>query len=250
VKYGSLSPEASVQINLYSNGVDLIFNPSTIWFTPAAPTSSFTILSYDPEYGVTIGFTDYTPLPGNNYGGYYEYSTTLIVYGADSTDGSEYEIPLTQYVGVTIVPGSFVLKHPRYQMSEKTHVVVEISNLPRSDVVLTFISNNMKFEPAYVVFVADDVTTKHVVVTPLGTTSYELKYASFHVDYQLSGTNAGDYITPSETYHYIAIPQGYIAAIVLAPIAGIALIARIVILISRRSERTTPSVGGSIQVGI
>jgi len=191
----------------------MIISPSIIVFTAASPAASFTITPLTPNIGRPNGLN----IPGQGSSVTYSISTFSIT-GRDATETGAYAIPLVNPVGILVSPGSFSLKHPRYQMDVKTKIHVEISVLPRSDVVLTLFANNMDFEPSYVVFTAGGATKQEITVTPRHTTSYELDYASFKVDYIVSGTNLGDYITPSESLHYIAIPRGYIAAIILIPL--------------------------------
>jgi len=207
------APETSFVLNLGTSGSNLIVSPATVVFTAASPAASFTIFPLTPN----IGRATSPNYPGVGVS-YSSTPTTFAVTGRDATDTTAaYTIPLVNNVGIIVTPGSFIFKHPRYQLDVKSKIHVEISALPRSDVVLTLFANNIQFEPSYVVFVAGGSTKQEITVTPVHTTSYELDYASFKVDYIVSGTNAGDYITPPESLHYIAIPRGYIAAIVIVP---------------------------------
>lgn len=102
------------------------------------------------------------------------------------------------------VLGIFILHHPRYQMEVESHVDVEISVAPLSDVVLTLYGNNMLFEPPHVTFTARGEKKQKIKVTPLHATSHEID-TDFKVNYVCTGTNAQHYMCPAETYHYIGI---------------------------------------------
>jgi len=214
------APTSSFVLNIAPSGIGLIISPSTLVFTPASPAATFTLLALSPTIArsSSINIPGYDPETTS-------YTTTITLSGRDATDAvtGAYSIPLVQTAGVIATPGSFSLRHPRYQMDVTSKVTVEISTLPRSDVVLTLFANNLDFEPSYVVFVAGGATKQHIAVTPRHTTSYELDYASFKVDYIVSGTNSNDYVSPSESLHYIALPRGYIAAIVVVPLVVIVL---------------------------
>jgi len=215
------APTSSFVLNLASSGVSLIISPSILVFTPTSPAATFTILPLSATIGRAISIN----IPGYS-AEYTTSSSSISLSGRDAADSTAaYAIPLVQTAGVIVLPGSFSLRHPRYQMDVTSKVTVEISILPRSDVVLTLFANNLDFEPSYVVFVAGGATKQHISVTPRHTTSYELDYESFKVDYVVSGTNANDYSAPSESLHYIALPRGYIAAIVVVPLVVIVLAA-------------------------
>ncbi len=57
------------------------------------------------------------------------------------------------------------MHHPKYQTSVASHVEVEISVAPRSDVVVTLYGNNMLYEPAHVIFSANGALKQRVKVT-------------------------------------------------------------------------------------
>jgi hypothetical protein len=207
---------------------NFVFNPARLVFAPGQTHNSFTVTALSP----TILSSSYN-IPGATPGIISD-AVTLSVAGRDSSDDTNRNIPLAATVPIIVAPGYFTILHPRYQLDVKTMIKVSISVEPRSDVILTLVGNNLQFHtPQFLVFTRGGPTEQEVEVTPRHTTSYELDYTSFKVDYYVGGTNSDDYLAPSETLHYFAIPMGYIAAIVLVPLALIIIIIIVVVLLRK-----------------
>jgi uncharacterized membrane protein YhdT len=210
----------------------IVYTPTQLVFAAGTNASTFTALAY----ATTITTDTEANIPGTQQT-FTAAPNAIILAGRENGDFQTYAIPLSTPTSVNVMPGIFVLHHPRYQMNVQSHVDVEISVAPRSDIVITLYGNNLVFEPAHVTFRAGQSLKQSVEVTPLGATSYETDDQGFKVNYICSGTNSQDYLCPSETIHYIALPRWYIAAAVLAPI-GFVIICIIVAFVIYRRRNT------------
>jgi hypothetical protein len=245
LQVGQTSPALSVSIEpvpittyilSITGSSTIVFSPNRLVFSPGVTNQQFTIIPLAP----TIYRTNFN-IPGTNPGSVGSFGVQL--YGSDGIDGQQRAVVLLPPVSVIVTPGTFTILHPRYQLDVKTTISVTVSVAPRSDVVLTLLANNIQFVNApYVIFSKDGPYTQEIEVIPRHTTSYELDYASFKVDYLVGGTNANDYFAPSETLHYIAIPMGYIAAIILVPLAVIVIIIIVIVILSKGKSSSARSV--------
>jgi hypothetical protein len=88
---------------------------------------------------------------------------------------------------------------PNLQLGVTSVINVTISTPPRSNVVLTFLGNNLVFEPASITFLPDIDTTISLQVTPQIQSNADWNIP-FKIDYLCSGASRNDYLCPPESF--------------------------------------------------
>jgi hypothetical protein len=178
---------------------NVIFDPPTFLLSSAVTSAQFTVRGL-----ATTVVTANPNIPGEQYLNNLLFgalaSSNVVTWNVQEMSGSSYQLSVPNYrSSVTILPGYFNISIPTLRLGVTSVMNVTISTPPRSNVVLTFLGNNLLFEPASITFLPHSQTTISLQVTPQIQNNADWNIP-FKIDYLCSGGASLDYICPAESF--------------------------------------------------
>lgn len=161
----------------------VVFIPEQLLFTPDKPTATFQVV------GVAVSNTPNGDRDGQNIVQFYWR------YMSDTAGVNNQWFPRAGDVSINVQAGAFIINFPHLQIGTTSTVTVSTTVPPRSDVVLTFVGNNLNFNPPSLLLTKSN-NQASVQVTPVHSDYQTSQNIPFSVDYIVSGSNANDFITP------------------------------------------------------